>query len=72
MYYSAETILQKAVERYHRDEERIRRNVNLEDTVEGKVDTRAQEVRLTVPEGDTVIYSFKLTSRGYLRFRPVW
>gem|GEM_PF-3965632 len=73
MSLNSETIFSKAVERYYRDAERIGREVPPPSLApDSSVDLRSQEVKLLVPDGQVIKYSFKLTKRGHLRFRPVW
>lgn len=73
MNASPHLIYEKAVARYLRDAERLGRAA--EEPVsapEQAVDIQARRVHLEGRRGPIGTYTFALTKRGYIRFRPLW
>lgn len=73
MNTSPNYIYEKAVARYLRDAERLGRNAERPiSRPENAVDVQARRVHLMGEGGPIGTYTFALTKRGYLRFRPLW
>lgn len=73
MNASPSYIYDKAVARYLRDAERLGRTAEKPiSQPENAVDIQARRVHLQGQAGPIGTYTFALTKRGYLRFRPLW